>query len=280
LEATSLGDAKGNYQRFSTDPCGSFWFYRFNLGMKGRMGQDWRPNKGMSVELYLRVLDEVGLRIAGAPSPRDLNRWIVFHSYAVVLYVLSLRGKEGLLLDLEGLHRHWGSGDGSYLVVTLQGTVKGESNDRDHLLPCAPLTDSGVDVRSSLERLMSHKASIGFKDGPAILDAKGRAFCSKDMSDSFLEVLEDIFDTDRGLFPADITSKDLLSKRYQAFCSFRRTSHTRAVEMNVSSADIDIVNRWESVERVQGKHVTMSMRLHYMQIELIVKPFLRYTGRM
>jgi hypothetical protein len=64
-----LGDAKGNYQRFSTDPCGSFWFFRFIKGMKARMGTDWRLNKGMSIELYLRVLEGVEARILGAPSP-------------------------------------------------------------------------------------------------------------------------------------------------------------------------------------------------------------------
>jgi hypothetical protein len=280
LEATSMGDAKGNYQRFSTDPCGSFWFFRFMKGLKCRMGQDWRPNKAMSVELYLKVLEEIELRIEGAPSPRDHNRWIVFHTYAVVSYVLSLRGREGLLLDLEGLHRQWNSGDGTYVIVPLQGTIKGESNDRDHLLPCVLETSSGVKVRESLERLMAYKATIGFKDGPAISDIKGRSFSTRDMSDSFLEVLEDIFDTDKGLFPPDISSKEKIRERYQAFRSFRRTSDTRAIEMNVSATDIDIVNRWESVERAKGKRAAMSMRLHYLQIELVLQPFLRYTAMM
>ena len=36
------------------------------------------------------------------------------------------------------------------MVVTLQGMVKGESNDRDHLLPCIKVTTSGVDVKASL----------------------------------------------------------------------------------------------------------------------------------
>jgi hypothetical protein len=94
----------------------------------------------MSMDLYLRVLINVECRIAGATIPRDMNWWIVFHTYAVISYVLLLRGCEGLLLNLEGLHHHWHSGDGTYLVVTLQGMVKGESNDRDHLLPFVLVT--------------------------------------------------------------------------------------------------------------------------------------------
>jgi hypothetical protein len=164
-EATSLGDAKGNYQRFSTDPCGSFFFHRFMRGLKKPMGQDWRPNKGMSNKLFLRLLEDVERRIEGAPSPRDKHRWIVFHAFSVVSYVLSLRGREALLLDLEGLHRHWKSTDGTwdsdgqrYLIVPLQGMVKGETNDRDHLLPCIAQTSSGINVRLSLERLMTEKS--------------------------------------------------------------------------------------------------------------------------
>jgi hypothetical protein len=280
MEATSLGDSKGNYQRFSIDPCGSFWFYRFMKGMKGRMGQDWRPNKGMTIDLLKRVLEEADLRIDGAVSPLEVNRWIVFHTYAVVSYVLSLRGKEGLLLDLEGLHRFWESGDATYVVVTLQGTVKGESNDRDHLLPCVKMTTSGVDVKASLARLMTHKTSLDVIDGPAISDEKGRSYTTKDMTDSFQEILEDLFDTERHFFPPDITSKDILRERYQAFRSFRRTSDTRAAEMEVSPSDVDIVNRWESVEKAQGRRAAMPMRLHYLQFDLCLKPFLRYTGSM
>ena len=171
-------------------------FYRCMKGMKSRMGQDWRPNKGMSTELYLKVLEDIEARIEGAASPREINRWMVFHTYAVVSYVLSLRGREGLILDLEGLHRHWGAGDGTYVIVTLQGTVKGKSNDRDHLLLCVHTTSSGVEVKVSLERLMDLKTTQGFVDGPAISDPGGRAYSTRDMSDSLIEVLEDLFDTD------------------------------------------------------------------------------------
>jgi hypothetical protein len=98
--------------------------------------------------------------------------------------------------------------------------VKGEPNDRDHLLLCVLVTSSGVDVKASLKRLIDHKASIGFIDGPAISDETGRAFSTKDMLDSLVEIVEDIFDSDRGLFPPDIVSKEILRERYQAFRSF------------------------------------------------------------
>ena len=57
-------------------------------------------------------------------------------------------------------------------------------------------------------------------------------------------------------------------------------SDTRAAEMNVGPADTDIVNRWQLVEGAKGRRVAMPMRLHYTQIDIILKPFLRYTWLM
>jgi hypothetical protein len=91
----------------------------------------------------------------------------------------------------------------------LQGMVEGESNNRDHLLPCVLGMSSGIDVKASLTRLMSHKLSIGFTDGSAISDSTRRSYTTKDMSNSFLEILKDLFDTDRALVLPDIASKEL-----------------------------------------------------------------------
>ena len=127
---------------------------------------------------------------------------------------------------------------------------------------------------------MELKAQRGLVDGPGISDLNGKAYSTRDMSSSLIEILEDLFDTNRAFFPLDITSKELLKDRYQAFRSYRRSSDTRATEEGVAKADIDLVNRWETVERAKCKRQNMPMRLHYTQVELILKPFLRYTWAM
>ena len=40
-------------------PTSSEWFYRFALGCKKRMGQDVRPDLAVSVDLLLKVLDDI-----------------------------------------------------------------------------------------------------------------------------------------------------------------------------------------------------------------------------
>jgi hypothetical protein len=278
----SLGDQVGHYQRFSVDPCASFWFARFFQGCRYRMGQDWRPNQAMSTPLLLKLLSEVELRIDDAPSPRDLNRWIVFHSYVVVTYVVSLRGPEGLLLDLAGLRRNWGTGsDGTYFFVALLGKIKGEQYDRCHLIPCSNVTSSGIDIKASIERLLAYKETKKVVDGPAMTDDKGVPHTCRDVDDMLHEVLEDIFDSDRDLFPPAIKDVETLRTAYQAFRTFRRTSDTRALEMKVARDDIDVVNRWQQVEKAQGRKLGgQAMRHYYADASLLVGPFKRYTWAM
>jgi hypothetical protein len=148
-------------------------------GMKCRMGQDWRPNKALSKALMLRVLKEAEDRVEGATSPAELNRWIVFQTYAMVCYVVSLRGCEGQLLDLGGLNRKWGVGGERYVVVALLGKIKGESGDQSHLLPCVAKTSSGIKVKKSLKRLLDFKRSIGHVVGPALSDLEGKIYDSR-----------------------------------------------------------------------------------------------------
>jgi hypothetical protein len=100
----ALGDQKGRYLRFATDLCSSFWFYRFIEGARNRMGQDWCPNKAISIELLLLLLESADLKIQESVSLREKNCWVVFHTYVVVCYTISLRGCEGFLLDLAGLN--------------------------------------------------------------------------------------------------------------------------------------------------------------------------------
>jgi len=133
-------DSKGKYSRFSTDKCGSMWFQRFASGCQSRMGVVWKPNLGMSTPLLLRVFREVDRHIEESETVESFNLWTAFKVYAVVSYTLSLRGNEGLLIDLDGTNRHWKRNDGSYLVIALKGKIKGETIDREHLIPCTNKT--------------------------------------------------------------------------------------------------------------------------------------------
>jgi len=275
-----MGDFKGNYQRLVKDNCGSLFFKKFMEGLKKRMGQDWRPNVAISTPLMIRLLIEVEERILQSEEDETKHDWIVFSTYITIAYVLSLRGPEGFLLDLEGLNKYSSNENNDYFIIALLGRVKGEHHDLAHLIPCTPITKSGINVKGIVERLRFEKEKRGFVNGPGISDVNGKVWNSALINDKLQEVLAEIFDNHQNLFPANIITRDQITEKYQCFRSFRRGSDTRAIDQKIDDKDIDVVNRWRTVEEAQGKRPNRSMKHHYAQLDQLIKPFLRYTREM
>lgn len=278
---TSLGRSDGIYERLNEDICGSLWFEKFMQGMRNRMGQVWKPNKAMSFELFSNFFDGVERRIIIRDEQDELiiqDSWFTFYIYIMISTLLSLRGSEGLLLSLDGLWKHINKGNGKYSVISLFGKVKGESGEHNHLIPCCTVTKSGIKVQESLRAFLNHKKSLGLVFGPAICDEHGKLLRAYQLDEMLHEVLVEVLVKDRSLFPADVSTEEDVKKNYQCFRTFRRTSDTYATEMNVKEADVNIVNRWQTVERAQGKRPGRPMNQHYLQFETLLQPFLRYTS--
>ena len=54
------------------------------MGLKYRMGNVWKPNKGLSHRLLLLVIHDVEERIKEADQAEEEHAWIVFASYLVL----------------------------------------------------------------------------------------------------------------------------------------------------------------------------------------------------
>ena len=135
-------------------------------------------------------------------------------------------------------------------------------------------------MEQSVKRLKQLKSNQGFYVGPAISDVNGDVLGSREVDDAMLDCLESVYAYGRDFFPATIKSKEDLRKSYHFFRSFRRASDTRALEMKVSTDDINIVNRWSTVEKLEGRRMNQDMHYYYADIALLEAPFLRYTSAM
>ena len=91
----------------------------------------------------------------------------MFSAFVTITYSLSLRGPEGFLVDPRGTRLHWKKGLLRYFLIALLRKVKGETNDRAHLLPCVCDTSSGIPTPTA----NSPKTNI-------ILEEEGR-ICSR-----------------------------------------------------------------------------------------------------
>ena len=77
-------------------------------------------------------------------------------------------------------------------------------------------------------------------------------FTIQAMNDCLIEVLEEVYISRCDLFPKIVASVEELSLVYQVYQSQRRISGTVALEEEVDSDDINIVNRWTELEKSKG----------------------------
>ena len=281
-EQMAMMDNNGKYERIGKDKCASLWFSRFRSGLSSRMGSDRQQNQGMNIKLILAMIKGVELKIEESAAVEERNQWIVFITYAIITYVLSLRGNEGQLLNLEGLweqKKHW---QDNYFIITLLGKFKGEDNSSEHTIPCTNVTKSGINVKYCLERLMNIKKEEGHITGPAISDNQGYLLSTQNLDKLLHEMLMDLYEINPSLFPPSINSNEDIVAHYHCFRTFRRSSDTRALEEKVSETDINIVNRWDQRRGGKGANVKRRgpMNQYYAQFDLLLKPFLRYTYAM
>lgn len=287
----AINDNCGMYQRIGQDVCGSFWFSRFVKGCQNRMGAETRQNKALSIPLLLILIDEAEQRIVKAKDFKTSHKWCVFVCYVAVSYVVSLRRSETFLLDLYSFLKHNFNDTEDYFILTLVGKIKGETNEDAHLIPCIETTSSGIKIKDIVFRVVNQKQKMGFIDGPIISDDKGNAYRTKDIDALLIAALQTIYENNSSLFPVEIRAqieegdKDLhetLCQSYSCFRTFRRTSDSRALDMRhkLNKDDVDIVNRWKSVEAAKGKRPKLAMKQHYADVQVILKPFLSYTKAM
>jgi hypothetical protein len=277
----TLADNQGStYSRLASDPCGSLWFQRFMVGCKKRMGQDWRPNRAVSVEIMGDLLENVERRALLATKEEGRHRWIMAGGYFCFCFVLSLRSSEGLLADLEGLLQYFDVGC-THVVIPLLGRFKGEDHSTQHLMHCTNTTDSGIQVKTWIRRLLAVHESRSRSKGPVFINSKGAQSTTSEMNTMFIECLSELFEENKpGRFGIDIHTTEDVANKYHVFRSFRRGSESRAVAMKVDEADRYVVNRWRKKEAAGVNRVNHSIGQHYVDITQVSPSFLRYTQAM
>ena len=96
--------------------------------------------------MVLRVIQGAERQRQEADKPEDQHRWMVFATYVVVTYVISLRGSEGFLLYLKVLRGMKDRATNNHIWLALRGKLKGEKEDSLHVVLCTPITSSGIKV--------------------------------------------------------------------------------------------------------------------------------------
>ena len=124
------------------------------------MSCDTQSNFGLDHKILLQILRSMKKEICDVSTNADrVRRLVMDGTYFVISFVCSLRGNEGFMLDCGCLIHHINHGNTSgepylHVVIPLLGKFKGETGAKYPLLMTVPVTESGLNPRYWVERLV------------------------------------------------------------------------------------------------------------------------------
>ena len=101
-----VDDDKAISQHFQEGGSSSLWYSRFAHGCRARMGEVVKKDLTLEARLIVAVLEAIDEKVLNAIKTKNSAQrdwWIIAGAYISILYVLSLRGNEGFMMDIKEL---------------------------------------------------------------------------------------------------------------------------------------------------------------------------------
>ena len=284
---------QSNQGRFHLAQCpsNSAWFTRWSRGCETRMGYIIKQDKALSIDILKALINNwiLDIETSDRGSWQRLKSCMVL-TYTTISFVASLRGAEGLKLDLNRLKFYLSQEQGKkfggsspklppHVIMPLRGRFKGEQGERCHLLPLAIETKSGIKIKASLELLIQAREDMHHLNSSwAFIDQQNQKLPFGTMNDWFHQGLENVkendFQDNLGLRSVDIREDYSINR------SCRRGSATHAQNQNISESIIRMQNRWSMVENAKGRRPTFNMVETYSDIEHLIPAVIQYSGQL
>ena len=289
LEGASFGSSAGRGFTLTLCPTQQKWFNTFTIGIETRMGYATKANKALHIDIILRILELVHEEASTADQVVAKEYW-KFGAAIVVGICASLRGPDIFKMDLAGIREfvHLGR-DGitpncpmkrgtdltkaPHVFLAFLGKFKGELGYQQHLVAVASCTQSGLEARWWVEKLIDVRQSEGCTHGPAFGRTSTQAATCREYDAKLHYFLEMIQREDSSL----IDESDDIVGNYGFFRTFRKTSETRARIAGIDSDTINAMNRWKTIERAQGRRPKWTMVDLYSDARQLMPVTWRYS---
>ena len=278
----SFRSQQGKVFTNSNSPTQSLLFVRFNYGLLLRMGRQTKRNIALDYIILHLILKNIEDSLDSPGTSTAQSRWLTMvGAYLQIVFVLSLRGNEGFVVEAGGIIGHLGHGreqdeETPFVIVPLLGRFKNEDGEKWHLMMSVSITGSGFKVRAWVERLAQILEAEGKTSGPAFCHPSGRALRSSDVDSEFHTQLELVQEQRPDLIPTTVDIRE----DYSVFRSLRRGSTSRVGELGVPDPIVDLHNRWRRVEIGGGQIFSSNMRATYTELRLTRKVRLKYTANL
>ena len=161
------------------------------------------------------------------------------------------------------------------VLIPLMGRFKGETGERNVLLPLASLTDGGLQIRRWVEALVTILIAEGKHQsiGPALCDKNGFV-----LNRWFINlILHQYLSRIQSQQPNLIAEALVIEDKYNIHRSFRRGATTQARERKVPEPVIDTNNRWRKVENKSGSLPNLPMAELYTEVQQALGTRLRFS---
>ena len=274
---------------FTSCPTQSDWFAHFCLGAESRIGFASAANKPLHIRVLLRVLEKI--KEEAAHQPWEIAKELLKVGAALtVAQAGSLRGPEVFQLDLAGIRNHILLGkdgvipdkplepgtdlfDAPHVYLALIGRFKGENGVREHLVPVASESMSGLQTRWWIERLIQVREREECTSGPAFGNADGSVAMMSAYDDVLHQFLKEIKAEKNDL----ILDTDDVVKNYRFFRSMRKSAEDRARAAGLDSDMQNTMNRWKKIESARGRRPRFNMIDHYSTARSLMPVTWRYS---
>jgi hypothetical protein len=255
-------------------PTNSSWFEKFALGCLPRMGQDVHQDWAIPVKAIHALLGALDREWLRAQDWVERHRIASVGAYIVVAFCGSFRGNEVFLTDLFSLEKYLRELPAeNHVIIPLLGKYKGEMHNRYHLTPLAATTNSGIQVRLWLSRLVDVWRSVEHNHGPPFGSREGEILEASFIEEKIVNLLYEIRAVSPGTLPADVE----FGEEFRVSRSFRRGATSTAHVRKLPEEVINLTNRWRKFEHAKGRRPRLTMQDHYSDIKILIPELVAFS---
>jgi hypothetical protein len=278
----SMTDGKRS-THLTASPTNTPWFKRFMDGFHGRLGDVVIQDQALSIDELLAFQEvlEVAWTVATASADQGTLFELATIGAAVTTgFASALRGeelsharlRETLVYSQKGLNHP----RKPHVLLSLLGRFKGVIGRKRHQVPLVPTTQSGVEIRLWLSRLLNCYTTRNITTGPLFraMPAATVAARTKDLDVLFHRYLL-LVQVER----PDLIGQDVeISSVYSLRRSLRRGSTAQARNKKVPKDIILLNNRWRSEEASRNRQaLSGEMIEYYTDVVVAIEALLQYS---
>jgi len=261
--------------RVTACPTHSDFFERFNKGLHKRMGDVVRPDRAISHGIVMALMRAVD-RDWEAAAPHQKLEFALEGALYVISFTLALRGEEVPLVEMKGIRKHLEAGknhEDPHVIIALLGRFKNEFGECYHLMPIVWVTPRGLQPGLWVERVLSAYDRLNIRAGYMFRNADGTKGKIKMYESKFHDRLLEIQRNQPSLLAMDV---DVIEE-YRLSRSFRRGGTSEATNEGAKPNVLELNGRWRKKHQSGASRPNVSIREHYTDVRLTLKPLLAFS---